>query len=70
MRLSRFLGMSMLLLPVLAAVPLFTARSETSAVRIDPPALVASYDTGASFSVTSIRLEIVISPMVVLLSST
>jgi peptide-methionine (S)-S-oxide reductase len=46
MRLSRFLGMSMLLLPVLAAVPLFTARSETSAVRIDPPALDAP--TGAN----------------------
>jgi len=41
MRLSRLLGMSMLLLPVLAALPLITARSESMAVRIDPPALDA-----------------------------
>jgi peptide-methionine (S)-S-oxide reductase len=39
MRLSYALGMSFLLLPVLAALPLITARSEAIAVRIDPPAL-------------------------------
>jgi len=41
MRLSSALGMSLLLLPVLAALPLITARSESVAVRIDPPALDA-----------------------------
>src|SRR5215467_7959605 len=39
MRLSNALGLSILLLPVLALVPLITARSESIAVRIDPPAL-------------------------------
>jgi peptide-methionine (S)-S-oxide reductase len=39
MRLSNALGFSILLLPVLALVPLITARSESIAVRIDPPAL-------------------------------
>jgi peptide-methionine (S)-S-oxide reductase len=39
MRLSRLFGMSILFLPVLAALPLITARSESMAVRIDPPAL-------------------------------
>jgi peptide-methionine (S)-S-oxide reductase len=38
MRLSGPLGVALVLLPVLAAVPLFTAHSET-AVRIDPPAV-------------------------------
>ena len=41
MRLSSAIGMSLLLLPVLAALPLITARSESVAVRIDPPALDA-----------------------------
>jgi len=39
MRLSNALGLSILLLPVLALMPLITARSESIAVRIDPPAL-------------------------------
>jgi peptide-methionine (S)-S-oxide reductase len=39
MRLSNALGLSILLLPVLALLPLITARSESVAVRIDPPAL-------------------------------
>jgi peptide-methionine (S)-S-oxide reductase len=39
MRLSNALGLSILLLPVLALLPLITARSESIAVRIDPPAL-------------------------------
>src|SRR5215468_10215550 len=39
MRLSNALGLSILLLPVLAFLPLITARSESIAVRIDPPAL-------------------------------
>src|SRR5690242_667295 len=39
MRLSNVLGLSILLLPVLAFLPLITARSESIAVRIDPPAL-------------------------------
>src|SRR5262249_60401188 len=39
MRLSNALGFSVLLLPVLALMPLITARSESVAVRINPPAL-------------------------------
>jgi len=39
MRLSNALGLSILLLPVLAFLPLITARSESIAVRIDPPAV-------------------------------
>ena len=41
MRLSNALGLSILLLPVLALLPLITARSESVAVRIDPPAVDA-----------------------------
>src|SRR5262245_30382476 len=46
MRPSLALGLSLLLLPVLAALPFITAHSQTVAVRIDPPALDAP--TGAN----------------------
>src|SRR5215470_9053332 len=39
MRPSLALGLSILFLPVLAALPFITAHSQTAAVRIDPPAL-------------------------------
>ena len=39
MRLSYALGMSFLLLPVLAFLPLMGAHSESAAVQIDPPKL-------------------------------
>jgi peptide-methionine (S)-S-oxide reductase len=39
MRPSLALGLPLLLLPVLAALPFITAHSQTAAVRIDPPAL-------------------------------
>src|SRR5262249_49308257 len=41
MRLPYALGIPMLLLPVLAALPFITAHSQTVAVRIDPPAVDA-----------------------------
>jgi peptide-methionine (S)-S-oxide reductase len=52
MRLSNALGLSILLLPVLALLPLITARSESIAVRIDPPALDEPHSAG-----TRARLE-------------
>ena len=42
MRPSFALGLALLLLPVLAALPFITAHSQTAAVRIDPPAVEAS----------------------------
>src|SRR5215510_2826656 len=48
MRPSLALGLSLLLLPVVAALPFITAHSQTVAVRIDPPALDAP--TGANAS--------------------
>ena len=41
MRRSFALGLPLLLLPVLAALPFITAHSQTAAVRIDPPAVDA-----------------------------
>jgi peptide-methionine (S)-S-oxide reductase len=51
MRLASALGMSLLLLPVLAALPLITARSESVAVRIDAPALDAPAGEGLETAV-------------------
>src|SRR5215475_12570634 len=51
MRLAPALGMSLLLLPVLAALPLITARSESVAIRIDPPALEAPAGEGLETAV-------------------
>jgi peptide-methionine (S)-S-oxide reductase len=48
MRPSLALGLSILFLPVLAALPFITAHSQTAAVRIDPPGLDAP--TGANTS--------------------
>src|ERR671936_502252 len=55
MRPSLALGLSVLFLPVLAALPFITAHSQTAAVRIDPPGLDAP--TGAN---TSEGLEIAV----------
>src|SRR2546426_8608675 len=46
MRLSRSIGIALVLLPVLAALPLLTAHSET-AVRIEAPALDPPAPAGA-----------------------
>ena len=51
MRPSGPIGIALLLLPALAALPFITARSESAAVRIDPPALDAPPGEGLETAV-------------------
>jgi peptide-methionine (S)-S-oxide reductase len=51
MRPSFALGLPLLILPVLAALPFISAHSQTTAVRIDPPAVDAPADQGLETAV-------------------
>src|SRR5262245_63051209 len=51
MRPSFALGLPLLLLPVLAALPFISAHSQTAAVRIDPPAVEAPTSEGLETAV-------------------
>jgi peptide-methionine (S)-S-oxide reductase len=51
MRPSFALGLPLLLLPVLAALPFISAHSQTAAVRIDPPAVDAPTNEGLETAV-------------------